>query len=196
MFVEPVDSEASSLNSSVKQVDADAPQTEVVKVDEAEVEQPYAVESVGADMESPHEISRSYIEVAAVEEKDAVEAAAEPEAEEVVVEPTTVSEKEEESEATVVEAVDSPTEGDHVLLENDVEAVEAPVTEADASVPEPPAPPAQPQFEEYMAKATEAKNTATDAFKKGDFNTAKINYMTALETLQVSHTYDATTKPL
>ena len=41
------------------------------------------------------------------------------------------------------------------------------------------------QFEEYMRKATEAKNEATEAFKKNDIETARLKYMTVLETLQV-----------
>jgi len=183
MFVEPVDSEASSLNSSVKQVVSDAPQEAEVVSEVEEVEQP-AVDSVSADAESPHAISRSYIEVAAVEEKVPVPAAVPESSIEVVVE-SVVSEKEEESATPVVDVVDSPTDGNSVVVDSEAEAVEAPVAETDASIPEPPAEPVQPPFEEHMAKATEAKNTATDAFKKGDFDTAKLNYMTALEVLQV-----------
>lgn len=176
MFVEPVDSEASSLNSSVKQVDSDAPQEEVVKSEEEVAEQAPAV-----DVESPHAISRSYIEVAAVEEKEDIPAVVT----ESAIAESLIGEKEEESVTPGVDVVDSPTDGNNVVIESEVEAVEVPVAETDASVPEPPAEPAQPPFEEHMAKATEAKNTATDAFKKGDFDTAKLNYMTALEVLQV-----------
>lgn len=196
MFVEPVDSETSSLNSSVKQVHSDPPLEEVVEANEVE-HQP-GVESV--DEESPNPITRSYIEVDAADEKVTEDAVSGPTLDEETS-VVSVSEKEDEATTPVDEVLDSPTINSTVVVEGDselveavevkgdsevAEAVEAPVTEGDSAVPEPPAEPAGPPFEEHMAKATEAKNTATDAFKKGDFHTAKLHYMTALETLQVS----------
>ena len=48
-------------------------------------------------------------------------------------------------------------------------------------------PPVENRFEEHIAKATTAKAEATEAFKNSDLETARLKYMTVLETLQVNY---------
>lgn len=58
------------------------------------------------------------------------------------------------------------------------------VSEMDTPPPPPTESNASP-FEEHLVKAAQAKQAATEAYKKSDLATAKLNYLIALETLQV-----------
>jgi hypothetical protein len=117
-----------------------------------------------------------------------------------LVETATSGDKSETSNEVVgtIESEDSPTNdtlGDSLTS---VQPVDLPISESDSvleqqpvEVPEIPSAEATPaseirenDFNDYITKATDAKNVATNAYKLNDYNTAKINYMTALETLQ------------
>lgn len=85
--------------------------------------------------------------------------------------------------------IDSPTDDGRASLEEKYMKAVADLSGASEIVaPEVDATPVVAEentFEKYMTKATDAKTAATEAFKMKDYNTAKLNYMTALETLQV-----------
>jgi len=114
---------------------------------------------------------------------------------ESVVEPTDVNNEVQQSldtdgaVDTPSPALDSPTDNAQATLEEKYMKAVAELAGASESVaPETEAVPAAPEenkFDEYMTKATDAKSAATEAFKAKEYNTAKLSYMTALETLQV-----------
>ena len=55
-----------------------------------------------------------------------------------------------------------------------------------AAPPTDPAAPTENPFEEILARAQESKLTATTAYQKADYATARQNYLISLELLQVS----------
>lgn len=175
MFFEPIESGLNSESSSFKRNDV-----EPVWHDVGDESLP--LESSTAPGSEPADAVEVKIDQAVVDVES-------------VVEPAETSKEEQHSLNTVgtvdtpSPALDSPTDNAQAALEEKYMKAVAELAGASETVaPETDAAPAAPEenkFDEYMTKATDAKAAATEAFKAKEYNTAKLNYMTALETLQV-----------
>ena len=176
MFFEPIESGLNSESSSFKRNDVEEPVWHDVGDESLPLESSTAPASEPADA-AEEKIDQAVVDV------------------ESVVKPTETNKEEKHSlntDGTVdtpSPALDSPTDNAQAALEEKYMKAVAELAGASETVaPETDAAPAAPEenkFDEYMTKATDAKAAATEAFKAKEYNTAKLNYMTALETLQV-----------
>eukprot|EP01032_Pedospumella_encystans_P022018 gene22018-24963_t len=169
MFFEPIESGLNSESSSFKRNDVEEP----VWHDVGDESLPLELSTADA---AEVKIDQAVVDV------------------ESVVKPTETNKEEQHSlntDGTVdtpSPALDSPTDNAQAALEEKyMKAVVELAGASETVAPETDAAPAAPEenkFDEYMTKATDAKAAATEAFKAKEYNTAKLNYMTALETLQ------------